>query len=60
MLQHRHDKQTENISVLECQIDNMSGEHFGYVLPKLLEAGALDVFYTSVYMFCYHFISDIK
>lgn len=46
----RRHGEIETISVLECQMDDMNGEHFGYVLPKLLDAGALDVFYTPVYM----------
>ena len=40
----------ETITVLECQIDDMSGEQFGYVMNILLEAGALDVYYTPVFM----------
>ncbi len=28
----------------------MTGEFFGYVMESLLEAGALDVFYTPIYM----------
>lgn len=40
----------ETITVLECQIDDMTGEHFGYVLERLFAEGALDVYYTPIMM----------
>ena len=40
----------EEIIALETNIDDMSPEILGYVSAKLLEAGALDVFYTPIYM----------
>ena len=40
----------EDISILETNIDNMSSEVLGYTMEKLLENGALDVFYTPIYM----------
>ena len=40
----------ETISVLECQLDDSTGETLGYVMEKLLDAGALDVYYTPVAM----------
>jgi len=40
----------EMITVLECQLDDMTGEAFGFVMSKLLNQGALDVYYTPVYM----------
>lgn len=42
--------QSETITVLECQIDDMTGEALGYVMERLMEEGALDVYYTAVYM----------
>jgi len=40
----------EIISVLEANIDDLNPQVFGYVMDKLLEAGALDVFGTPVQM----------
>ena len=36
--------------MLETNIDDMPGEHFGYLLEKILDAGALDGFLTPVQM----------
>ena len=36
--------------MLEANIDDMTGEMAGYAMEKLLEEGALDVFYTPIYM----------
>lgn len=41
---------TETVAVLESEIDDMSPQIFGMLMDRLLEAGALDVFYTSVQM----------
>lgn len=43
-------KQTDIIYRLESNIDDCSGENFGYVMNKLMEAGARDVNYIPVYM----------
>ncbi|MBW8350165.1 nickel pincer cofactor biosynthesis protein LarC [Bacillus sp. IITD106] len=40
----------ESISVIECHMDDMTGEAFGYVMEKLLNEGALDVYYTTIFM----------
>lgn len=40
----------EEIAILETNIDDMSPELLGYASEKLLQSGALDVFYTPIYM----------
>ncbi|GGD90534.1 UPF0272 protein [Paenibacillus nasutitermitis] len=40
----------DSIMVIEAQLDDMTGEALGYVMDRLFEAGAVDVFYTPVYM----------
>jgi uncharacterized protein (TIGR00299 family) protein len=41
---------TENISVLEANLDDLNPQVFGYVMDRLLEEGALDVFGIPVQM----------
>ena len=40
----------ETITVLEANLDDLNPQVFGYVMDRLLEAGALDVFVTPVQM----------
>ena len=40
----------ETITVLEANLDDLNPQVFGYVMDRLLEAGALDVFGTPVQM----------
>jgi hypothetical protein len=40
----------ETISILEASLDDLNPQVFGYVMDRLLEAGALDVFGTPVQM----------
>ncbi len=40
----------DEISILETNIDNMSPEILGYTMEKLMDSGALDVYYTPIYM----------
>jgi uncharacterized protein (TIGR00299 family) protein len=41
---------TEQIVVLECEIDDMNPQIFGSVMDRLHGAGALDVYFSSVQM----------
>jgi pyridinium-3,5-bisthiocarboxylic acid mononucleotide nickel chelatase len=41
---------TASHAVLECNVDDMNGELMGYVIEKLLAAGALDAWATPVTM----------
>jgi uncharacterized protein (TIGR00299 family) protein len=38
------------IMVIECEVDNLPGEGFGFLMESLFAAGALDVYFTSVQM----------
>lgn len=40
----------DNIEVIETNVDDMTPEIFGYVMDKLFEMGALDVFFTPILM----------
>ncbi len=40
----------DEVSILETNIDNMSPEILGYTMEKLFDSGALDVYYTPIYM----------
>jgi len=41
---------TGSVMVIECEIDHLPGEAFGFLLERLLGAGALDAFFTAVQM----------
>lgn len=38
------------VTVIETEIDDLPGEGFGHLMERLLEAGALDVYFTPVQM----------
>lgn len=44
------EKQNNDIIVMETNIDDCSGEIFGYTQELLFKNGALDVFFTPIYM----------
>jgi uncharacterized protein (TIGR00299 family) protein len=41
---------SDSITVVETNVDDTTPEVLGYVMGKLLEAGAKDVFFTPIYM----------
>ena len=43
-------KKKNEIIVMETNIDDCSGEMLGFVMEQLLDKGALDVFFTSIFM----------
>jgi pyridinium-3,5-bisthiocarboxylic acid mononucleotide nickel chelatase len=42
--------ETERVTVIECEIDDMSPQLFGVAMDRLYAAGALEVFYVPVQM----------
>ncbi len=50
MLENSKDKRDNSILVMETNIDDSNGEILGYTIEKLLLNGALDAFYTPIYM----------
>lgn len=44
------EEKTEQMMVVEANMDDMTGEDFGFLQEKLFEEGAADVFFTSIYM----------
>jgi uncharacterized protein (TIGR00299 family) protein len=43
-------KESDEVAVLECNLDDMTGEEISYACKKLLENGALDVYCTAIQM----------
>ncbi|KXK30808.1 MAG: hypothetical protein UZ01_01167 [Candidatus Brocadia sinica] len=42
--------ESDEMWIVETNIDNMPGEILGYVMDKLFQAGAVDVYFTSIQM----------
>ncbi len=40
----------DEVILIECNLDDMTGEALGYALERLLDAGALDAWFTPIYM----------
>lgn len=47
---HRFSYQTDTISVIETCIDDMNPEIFGFLMERLFEKGALDVYWVPIFM----------
>lgn len=47
---HGENETMESIVVMEAQLDDFRGELYGYVMGRLLDEGALDVYFTPIYM----------
>ncbi|MDX8045159.1 nickel insertion protein [Gracilibacillus sp. S3-1-1] len=45
-----HEHVDDNMIKVEVNLDDTPGEWLGYVMDKLLDAGANDVYYTPIYM----------
>ena len=50
MLIEEGNAEAQQVFLLACNVDDMTGEAAGYALLKLLEAGALDAWFTPIYM----------
>jgi uncharacterized protein (TIGR00299 family) protein len=48
--EHELEDRTETIALLETNLDNMLPEGLGYLMERLLDAGALDVIFIPVHM----------
>jgi uncharacterized protein (TIGR00299 family) protein len=45
-----HGYQHDRVVTIECNLDDVTGEVLGYTMERLFDAGALDVWFTSVQM----------
>ena len=50
LLQGRAGREQAEVLVVECEVDDLPGEGFGFLMERLLAAGALDVYFTPVQM----------
>ncbi|CDF58764.1 nickel pincer cofactor biosynthesis protein LarC [Thermobrachium celere] len=44
------DDEQDELFLIQANIDDMTGQMYGYLMEKLLNAGAKDVYYTPIYM----------
>lgn len=47
---HPAQAEADQVVLLECNLDDVTGETLGYAMERLFAAGALDVWFTSIYM----------
>ena len=47
---HAAQTEADQVVLLECNLDDVTGEALGYVMERLFAAGALDVWFTPIYM----------
>ena len=50
LVRGRSGRERAEVMVVECEIDDLPGEGFGFLMERLLGAGALDVYFTPVQM----------
>jgi len=50
LLRGRAGQARAEVMVVECEVDDLPGEGFGFLMERLLAAGALDVYFTPVQM----------
>lgn len=50
LIRGRAGRERAEVMVVECEIDDLPGEGFGFLMERLLGAGALDVYFTPVQM----------
>lgn len=50
LLRGRGREARAEVMVVQCEVDDLPGEGFGFLMERLLEAGALDVYFTPVQM----------
>lgn len=50
LLEAKEESLSDRVVKLETNIDDCTGENLGYVMNKLMENGARDVYYTPIYM----------
>ena len=44
------DASYDRVVLLECNLDDITGEELGFVLERVMAQGALDVWFTPIYM----------
>jgi uncharacterized protein (DUF111 family) len=49
-LEQGHPYQHDHVVEVECNLDDVTGETLGYTMERLFDAGALDVWFTSIQM----------